>query len=61
MTLIPIASTGSLHPPQPDRAGINPSEKQPPDNFLSAIDAIIKEKPDVLVHMGDRFHVRVLP
>ena len=36
-------------------SGMNLREKQVYDNFLSAIDAIIKEKPDVLVHAGDLF------
>jgi DNA repair exonuclease SbcCD nuclease subunit len=34
---------------------MNLREKQVYDNFLSAIDVIIKEKPDVLVHAGDLF------
>ena len=38
-------------------SGMNLREKQVYDNFLSAIDAIIKEKPDVLVHAGDLFDV----
>jgi DNA repair exonuclease SbcCD nuclease subunit len=36
---------------------MNLREKQVYDNFLKAIDAIIKEKPDVLVHAGDLFDV----
>jgi len=36
-------------------SGMNLREKQIYNNFLSAIDAIIKEKPDVLVHAGDLF------
>ena len=36
-------------------SGMNLREKQIYDNFLSAIDVIIKEKPDVLVHAGDLF------
>ncbi|MFZ1897247.1 metallophosphoesterase [Methanoregula sp.] len=31
------------------------SEKQIYDNFLAAIDEIIRQKPDVLVHAGDLF------
>jgi DNA repair protein SbcD/Mre11 len=36
-------------------SGMNLREKQIYDNFLSAIDTIIKEKPDVLIHAGDLF------
>jgi len=36
-------------------SGMNLREKQVYDNFLSAIDVIIKQKPDVLVHAGDLF------
>ncbi|MCE5298712.1 MAG: metallophosphoesterase [Methanoregulaceae archaeon] len=36
-------------------SGINLREKQIYDNFLSAIEKIIAEKPDVLVHAGDLF------
>jgi DNA repair protein SbcD/Mre11 len=36
-------------------SGMNLREKQIYDNFLSAIDAIIQQKPDVLVHAGDLF------
>jgi exonuclease SbcD len=36
-------------------SGMNLREKQIYDNFLSAIDQIIAEKPDVLVHAGDLF------
>ena len=36
-------------------SGLNLREKQIYDNFLSAIDRIIAEKPDVLVHAGDLF------
>jgi exonuclease SbcD len=36
-------------------SGANLREKQLYDNFLSAIDRIIAEKPDVLVHAGDLF------
>lgn len=36
-------------------SGINLREKQIYDNFLSAVDRIIDEKPDVLVHAGDLF------
>jgi len=35
--------------------------KQVIDNFLSAIDAIIKEKTDMLDHVCDLFRSRVLP
>ena len=36
-------------------SGMNLREMQIYDNFLSAIDGIIKAKPDVLVHAGDLF------
>ncbi|OPY38301.1 MAG: DNA double-strand break repair protein Mre11 [Methanoregula sp. PtaU1.Bin051] len=36
-------------------SGMNLREKQIYDNFLSAIDEIIRQKPDVLVHAGDLF------
>ena len=36
-------------------SGMNLREKQIYDNFLTAIDQIICEKPDVLVHAGDLF------
>ena len=36
-------------------SGMNLREKQIYDNFLSAVDRIITEKPDVLVHAGDLF------
>ena len=36
-------------------SGMNLREKQVYDNFLAAVDAIVKEKPDVLVHAGDLF------
>jgi len=36
---------------------MNLREKQVYDNFLKAIDEIIHQKPDVLVHAGDLFDV----
>jgi len=36
-------------------SGMNLREKQIYDNFLSSIEQIIEEKPDVLVHAGDLF------
>jgi DNA repair exonuclease SbcCD nuclease subunit len=36
-------------------SGMNLREKQIYDNFLSAVDRIVAEKPDVLVHAGDLF------
>jgi exonuclease SbcD len=36
-------------------SGMNLREKQIYDNFLSAIDEIIHQKPDALVHAGDLF------
>jgi DNA repair protein SbcD/Mre11 len=35
--------------------GINVREKQIYDNFLAAIDVIMKQKPEALVHAGDLF------
>jgi DNA repair protein SbcD/Mre11 len=37
--------------------GMNLREKQVYNNFLKAIDEIIQQKPDVLVHAGDLFDV----
>ena len=36
-------------------SGMNLREKQIYENFLNAIDVIIRQKPDVLVHAGDLF------
>jgi len=36
-------------------SGMNLREKQIYDNFLSAVDQIIRQKPDILVHGGDLF------
>ena len=36
-------------------SGMNLREKQIYNNFLAAIDRIIREKPDVLIHAGDLF------
>jgi len=36
-------------------SGMNLREKQVYDNFLEAIDEIIRQKPDALVHAGDLF------
>jgi exonuclease SbcD len=52
-THLGLAAFNRLDP----ESGMNLREKQVYDNFLSAIDAIIKEKPDVLVHTGDLFDV----
>ncbi len=58
MNLIHIADThlglATFSRLDPD-SGMNLREKQLYDNFLSAIDEIIKQKPDVLVHAGDLF------
>lgn len=58
MRLIHIADTHLGHSQfnrlDPE-SGMNLREKQIYDNFLSAIDAIIQQKPDVLVHAGDLF------
>jgi len=52
-THLGLAAFNRLDP----ESGMNLREKQVYDNFLSAIDVIIKEKPDVLVHAGDLFDV----
>jgi len=58
MSLIHIADThlglAAFNRLDPE-SGMNLREKQVYDNFLSAVDAIIREKPDVLVHAGDLF------
>jgi hypothetical protein len=46
-----LAAASRLDP----ESGMNLREKQVYDNFLSAIDTIIRQKPDVLVHAGDLF------
>jgi len=60
MNLIHIADThlglAAFNRLDPE-SGMNLREKQVYDNFLSAIDVIIKQKPDVLVHAGDLFDV----
>jgi DNA repair exonuclease SbcCD nuclease subunit len=50
-THLGLAAFNRLDP----ESGMNLREKQVYDNFLAAVDAIIKEKPDVLVHAGDLF------
>jgi len=52
-THLGLAAFNRLDP----ESGMNLREKQVYDNFLSAIDVIIREKPDVLVHAGDLFDV----
>jgi DNA repair exonuclease SbcCD nuclease subunit len=58
MKLVHIADThlglAAFSRLDPD-SGMNLREKQIYDNFLSAIDRIIAEKPDALVHAGDLF------
>jgi len=58
MKLIHIADTHLGHAAfsrlDPE-SGMNLREKQIYDNFLSAIDLIVREKPDCLVHAGDLF------
>jgi DNA repair exonuclease SbcCD nuclease subunit len=58
MHLIHIADThlgfAAFNRLDPD-SGMNLREKQVYDNFLKAIDEIIQQKPDVLVHAGDLF------
>ena len=50
-THLGLAAFNRLDP----ESGMNLREKQVYDNFLSAIEVIISEKPDVLVHAGDLF------
>ena len=52
-THIGLATLNRLDP----ESGMNLREKQVYDNFLIAIDEIILQKPDVLVHAGDLFDV----
>ena len=58
MKLVHIADThlglAAFSRLDPD-SGMNLREKQIYDNFLAAIDVIIREKPNVLVHAGDLF------
>src|SRR5208337_1126213 len=58
MTLIHIADThlglAAFNRLDPE-SGMNLRERQIYDNFLSAIDEIIRQKPDTLVHAGDLF------
>jgi DNA repair exonuclease SbcCD nuclease subunit len=60
MNLIHIADThlglAAFNRLDPE-SGMNLREKQVYDNFLKAIDEIIRQKPDVLVHAGDLFDV----
>ena len=50
-THLGLAAFSRLDP----ESGMNLREKQIYDNFFAAIDVIIREKPDVLVHAGDLF------
>jgi DNA repair exonuclease SbcCD nuclease subunit len=50
-THLGLAAFNRLDP----ESGMNLREKQVYDNFLSAIDAIISQKPDVAIHAGDLF------
>jgi exonuclease SbcD len=52
-THLGLAAFNRLDP----ESGMNLREKQVYDNFLKAIDEIIQQKPDVLVHAGDLFDV----
>jgi len=52
-THLGLAAFSRLDP----ESGMNLREKQIYDNFLSAIDVIVKQKPDVLVHAGDHFDI----
>lgn len=52
-THLGLAAFNRLDP----ESGMNLREKQVYDNFLSAIDEIIQQKPDALVHAGDLFDV----
>jgi len=60
MNLIHIADThlglAAFNRLDPE-SGMNLREKQVFDNFLKAIDEIILQKPDVLVHADDLFDV----
>ena len=50
-THLGLAAFNRLDP----ESGMNLREQQVYDNFLKAIDEIIQQKPDVLVHAGDLF------
>jgi exonuclease SbcD len=50
-THLGLAAFSRLDP----ESGMNLREKQIYENFLSGVDSIIKQKPDVLVHAGDLF------
>ena len=50
-THLGLAAFNRLDP----ESGMNLRENQVYDNFLSAIDVIIREKLDVLIHAGDLF------
>jgi len=50
-THLGLAAFNRLDP----ESGMNLREKQVYDNFLKAIDEIIQQKPDVVVHAGDLF------
>jgi len=50
-THLGLAAFNRLDP----ESGMNLREKQVYDNFLAAIDEIIRHKPDALVHAGDLF------
>jgi DNA repair exonuclease SbcCD nuclease subunit len=52
-THLGLAAFNRLDP----ESGMNLREKQVYDNFLKAIDEIIQQKPDVLIHAGDLFDV----
>jgi 3',5'-cyclic AMP phosphodiesterase CpdA len=52
-THLGLAAFNRLDP----ESGMNLREKQVYENFLKAIDEIIRQKPDVLVHAGDLFEV----
>lgn len=50
-THLGLAAFNRLDP----ESGMNLREKQVYDNFLAAIDEIIRQKPDALIHAGDLF------
>jgi len=50
-THLGLAAFNRLDP----ESGMNLREKQVYDNFLEAIDEIIRQKPDALIHAGDLF------
>jgi DNA repair exonuclease SbcCD nuclease subunit len=52
-TYLSLAAFNRLDP----ESGMNPREKQIYDDFLSAIDEIIHQKPGILINAGDLYDV----